>query len=161
MENTALFFAALCLLSSAALVSSIDNFSVEGRVYCDTCRAGFETNVTEYISGATVKVECKHFTTGKVEHVNEGVTDSTGHYKISIADDHEQEICEVVLVDSSLANCKEVENGRDRAEVLLASESGIAGNTRHANSLGFLRDEPLPYCAKLLQEYYGLGEQES
>ncbi|KAI0498144.1 hypothetical protein KFK09_021385 [Dendrobium nobile] len=150
----------LCLISSIALVSSSDNFSVQGRVYCDTCRVGFETNITEYVSGAKVKVECTHFTTNKVEHYNEGVTDSTGSYKINVVDDHEDEICEVVLVDSSLENCKEIEIGRDRVQVLLANDGGISGKARHANSLGFLRNEPLPSCAKLLKEYYGLGEEE-
>lgn len=75
-------------------------------------------------------------------------------------DDHEDEICEAVLVESSLDNCKEMENGRNRAQVLLASDGGVSGEARHANSLGFLRNEPLPECARLLYEYYGLGEQE-
>ncbi|PKU63574.1 Pollen-specific protein C13 [Dendrobium catenatum] len=85
---------------------------------------------------------------------------STGSYKINVVDGHEDEICEVVLVESSLENCKEIEIGRDRAQVLLANDGGISGKTRHANSLGFLRNEPLPTCAKLLKEYYGLGEEE-
>jgi hypothetical protein len=27
------------------------DYLVQGRVYCDTCRAGFETNATEYMKG--------------------------------------------------------------------------------------------------------------
>ncbi|XP_020583077.1 pollen-specific protein C13-like [Phalaenopsis equestris] len=150
----------ICLVSSIALVTSIDTFSIQGRVYCDTCRAGFETNITEYIPGAKVRVECTHFLTNKVEHSNEGVTDSSGSYKITVSNDHADEICEVVLVESPQENCMEIEKGRDRAQVLLANDGGISGNTRHANSLGFLRNEPLPFCAQLLQEYFGQGEED-
>ncbi|KAG0447755.1 hypothetical protein HPP92_028191 [Vanilla planifolia] len=96
----------------------------------------------------------------KVEHSNDGVTDSTGTYKIAVVDDHEEEICEVVLVESPFADCKEIKFGRDRGQVLLSSDAGISNSVRHANSLGFLRDEPLPGCEKLLKEYYGIGEEE-
>ncbi|KAG0450711.1 hypothetical protein HPP92_000656 [Vanilla planifolia] len=149
-----------CLLSSFALLASAaSTFSVEGRVYCDTCRAGFETNITEYISGAKVKVECTHFSTGKVEHSNEGVTGANGFYHVEVVDDHEEEICEAVLVESPVADCKEIPDGRHRAQVVLAANTGITSNVRFANSLGFLRDEALPYCEKLLREYYGIGEE--
>jgi hypothetical protein len=40
-----------CIFASVVLVNAATEFTVEGRVYCDTCRAGFETNVTEYMSG--------------------------------------------------------------------------------------------------------------
>ncbi|KAJ0980063.1 hypothetical protein J5N97_015537 [Dioscorea zingiberensis] len=46
--------AALCLLSAIVglpLASPKPHFASEGRVYCDTCRAGFETSATEYIKG--------------------------------------------------------------------------------------------------------------
>lgn len=45
------FMALFCTFASVALVNAVPDFVVEGRVYCDTCRAGFETNVTEYIAG--------------------------------------------------------------------------------------------------------------
>ncbi|KAK8952773.1 Pollen-specific protein C13 [Platanthera guangdongensis] len=156
------FIATLFLFFSIALpasVASTPTFSVVGRVYCDTCRAGFETNVTEYISGANVKIECTHFATGKVEHTNFGVTDSAGNYKIDVTDDHGEEICEVVLVDSPVADCKEIKHGRDRAQIVLTSEAGMSTNARLANSLGFLKSEPLPVCEKLIKEFYGLGEE--
>lgn len=44
---------ALCVLP--ALVSAgrpvSQPFVLQGRVYCDTCRAGFETSATTYIAG--------------------------------------------------------------------------------------------------------------
>nr|CAD1836681.1 unnamed protein product [Ananas comosus var. bracteatus] len=151
----ALFFA----LAGSTFAAPVPDFVVEGHVYCDTCRAGFETSATEYIEGAKVRLECKHFATGAVEHAVEGVTDKTGTYKIALTDNHEEEICEVVLVDSPLAGCSEVTAGRERARVLLAQDSGIATNVRYANSLGFLKDHPLPVCGTLLQQY-ALGDDE-
>ncbi|KAH0468770.1 hypothetical protein IEQ34_002002 [Dendrobium chrysotoxum] len=155
------FIVALCLFSSIILVASGNYpiFFVVGRVYCDTCHAGFETNITEYISGAMIKVECTHFTTGNIEHNIYDVTDSTGNYKIEVADDHEEEICEVVLVASPLTNCHKINHGRDRAQVVLSTNTGMSNNVRFANSLGFLKDEPLPMCEKFLRDYYGLGEE--
>lgn len=43
----------LCVLPAlvAAIRPQKNPFSVEGRVYCDTCRAGFETSATTYIPG--------------------------------------------------------------------------------------------------------------
>ncbi|PKU66921.1 Pollen-specific protein C13 [Dendrobium catenatum] len=155
------FIVALCLFSSIALVASANSpvFSVVGRVYCDNCHAGFETNITEYITGATIKVECTHFATGNIEHTSYGVTDSTGNYKIEVADDHEEEICEVVLVESPLENCNKINDGRDRAQVVLSTNTGMSNNARFANSLAFLKDEPLPMCEKFLRDYYGMGEE--
>ncbi|KAG0500304.1 hypothetical protein HPP92_000376 [Vanilla planifolia] len=112
------------------------------------------------ISWAKVKVDCTHFSTGKVEHSNSGLTDSTGTYTINVVDDHEDETCEVVLVESPLDKCKEIKVGRDRGQVVLTLDAGMSTNVRHANSLGFLRDEPLPICGKLLREFYGLAEEE-
>lgn len=34
-----------------AVATNAPDFVIQGRVYCDTCRAGFQTNVTEYIKG--------------------------------------------------------------------------------------------------------------
>lgn len=47
-----LILMALCILP--ALVSARplrSNFIVQGRVYCDTCRAGFETTASTYMHG--------------------------------------------------------------------------------------------------------------
>ncbi|KAJ3671807.1 hypothetical protein LUZ60_007886 [Juncus effusus] len=134
-------------------LAGLPDFVVEGRVYCDTCRAGFETNVTNYIQGAKVKLECRHFENGKVEHVVEGVTDATGTYKLLMKDNHEEEICEVELVESPLTNCNEIIPGRNRARVTLADDTGITSNQRYANPLGYLKDSPLDICAKVMEMY--------
>lgn len=57
-----LFAAAACFLSTLAITNAVPDFIIQGRVYCDTCRAGFETNVTKYIEGTPLrKIECFFF----------------------------------------------------------------------------------------------------
>ena len=60
---TLLFAATVLGLASAA---KPDSFVVQGKVYCDNCRAGFETTITEYIEGAVVKLTCKNSTTNEI-----------------------------------------------------------------------------------------------
>ena len=52
MAKMALLFV-LCVLPALAIGSRpmSNPFNVQGRVYCDTCRAGFETSATTYIPG--------------------------------------------------------------------------------------------------------------
>ncbi|KAJ0454210.1 putative pollen allergen Ole e 1 family [Helianthus annuus] len=44
---------ALCLLPALSIAATLTDspFRLKGRVYCDTCRAGFETSVTKYLAG--------------------------------------------------------------------------------------------------------------
>ncbi|KAL6843454.1 hypothetical protein ACP4OV_026776 [Aristida adscensionis] len=140
------------VMADTAVATDAPDYLIQGRVYCDTCRAGFETNVTEYIKGAKVRLECKHFGTNVVERAVDGVTDETGTYKIELKDSHEEDICEVVLVKSPLANCKEIEAQRDRARVVLTTNVGISDNLRLANPLGYFKDVPLPVCTGLLKQ---------
>ncbi|KAJ4701295.1 Pollen-specific protein [Melia azedarach] len=103
-----LLLIALCILP--ALVSASrptrNPFVVQGRVYCDTCRAGFETPATTYIAGAKVKVECKDRKTAELLYSKEGKTDSTGTYKIFVTEDHEDQFCDAILVSSPQTDCK-------------------------------------------------------
>ncbi|CAA7391994.1 unnamed protein product [Spirodela intermedia] len=150
MATKLLSVVALCsalFAVAAAAAADSPSFVVEGRVFCDTCRAGFETTATEYLAGA------------KLVHTVEGTTDATGTYHLKVADDHEDELCEVVLVESPHADCSEIKTGRDRARILLTHNSGLATNVRLANSLGFLKEEPLPSCGVLLAQYQ-LGDDE-
>ncbi|XP_059631411.1 pollen-specific protein C13-like [Cornus florida] len=146
---------ALCVLP--ALVSATrpvaNPLTVEGRVYCDTCRAGFETSATTYISGAKVRVECKNRRTQDLMYSTEGETDSTGTYKISIKEDHGDQLCDAVLVSSPNSDCAKADPGRDRARVILTRYNGIVSDTRFANSMGFMMDQPMSWCNQLLQQY--------
>lgn len=46
-----LLAALFCALAGAALAGSVPKFTIEGRVYCDVCRAGFVTSASQYIQG--------------------------------------------------------------------------------------------------------------
>ncbi|XP_008797140.2 major pollen allergen Lol p 11-like [Phoenix dactylifera] len=130
-----------------------DGLVLEGRVYCDTCRAGFETDLTAYIPGAKVRLECTRYGTDEVTYAAEATTDLLGIYQIVVPGDHSEDQCSVVLMKSAVDNCTEIKPGRDRARVVLAQDGGLLSNVRRANALGFLIAEPLAECGKLLQKY--------
>ncbi|KAJ3701517.1 hypothetical protein LUZ61_005222 [Rhynchospora tenuis] len=108
---------------------------------------------TAFCIGGKVKLECRHFDHGKIEHTVEGVTDNNGAYSLVLADNHENEICEVVLVESAIKDCAEINPGRDRARVMLSNDIGIPANIRYANSLGFFEDVPLDVCKDVVKWY--------
>ncbi|ERN00833.1 hypothetical protein AMTR_s00103p00069180 [Amborella trichopoda] len=83
----------------------------------------------------------------------EGVTDRTGTYQIPVEGDHENEICEVMAINSTDPNCNEIFHGRNRARILLTTNNGIISDKRFANPLAFLKKDPLPVCAEVLKEY--------
>ncbi|XP_042475358.1 pollen-specific protein C13-like [Macadamia integrifolia] len=151
---------ALCVLP--ALVSAsrpVKNpFVVVGKVFCDTCRCGFETSATTYIHGAKVRVECKDRETLKVAYHVDGVTDTTGTYRITVADDHEDELCESVLISSPQTDCTAKTPGRDRSRVILTNNNGIISNIRNANAMGFTKDTALSGCTQLLKQYQEYDE---
>ncbi|XP_042509093.1 anther-specific protein LAT52-like [Macadamia integrifolia] len=117
-----------------ALVSTCrpvrNSFVVVGKVCCDTCRCGFETFATTYMldlrvtstlfvdlcygyNKSVVRVQCKDKDSLQVVYNVNGVTDATWAYKITIPDDHEDEICETVLISSPQNDCKVKSLGRD------------------------------------------------
>ncbi|KAL6874686.1 hypothetical protein ACP4OV_013351 [Aristida adscensionis] len=129
-------------------------FTVTGRVYCDPCRAGFETNVSYPVSGATVKVECRPFGGSQETMKATSTTDKLGWYKVEIDQDHQEEICEVVLIKSTDAACSEIEEFRDRARVPLTSNNGIKQQgVRYGNPIAFFPKEPRKDCGGILQAY--------
>ncbi|TKY47643.1 DOWNSTREAM OF FLC [Spatholobus suberectus] len=129
-------------------------FHVKGSVYCDTCRAGFETNATLYIEGARVGIQCKERKTMKVVFYTEGVTDSTGTYHVEVENDYRDHICECLLVKSPLKWCSTPDSGRDRSSIVLTHyQNGMVNHLHYANAMGYLKDEPLPECKKLLKYY--------
>ncbi|OVA13283.1 Pollen Ole e 1 allergen/extensin [Macleaya cordata] len=142
---------AFCFLSLFGSSYAEDYIYVQGKVYCDTCRAAFETELTEYINGAKVKLECHDRESGHLTYSIEGLTDSTGSYKIPVQGDHEEEICEVHLVKSPLPDCSEILKGGASARVLITANNGITDTARYANSLGFLRKEALSSCTDALK----------
>ncbi|EPS62385.1 hypothetical protein M569_12405, partial [Genlisea aurea] len=126
---------------------------VKGSVYCDTCRCGFENEATKYMAGAAVRIECREAHTSQITYVEDGVTNSAGHYEIRVHGDRGDDVCDAVLLKSSDPECSTPDAGRDRARVVLTRNNGIASDHRFANSMGFLRNAPLAACAQVLQKY--------
>ncbi|XP_057949296.1 olee1-like protein [Malania oleifera] len=144
---------ALCFLSLASVAHSF--FLVEGQVYCDTCRAKFQTRASEPIKGSKVRLECRDREGGHLTYTVEGETDAKGMYHLEAEGNHEEEVCEVVLVKSGSEDCKEenkVGFGRHSARISLTHNNGISSPSRLANPLFFMRKEALPVCPEVLRE---------
>ncbi|TYH18652.1 hypothetical protein ES288_A05G289900v1 [Gossypium darwinii] len=144
-------FVVPCLVSATRMVKN--PLVVQGQVYCDHCRAGFETPKTRNMAGAKVKVVCSNRKTGDVVYEKEGHTDSTGQYKIAVSEDHLDEICDAVLVKSSQPECAEMSSGRERARVVLTNFNGISSYTRFANAMGFMANKAEAGCAEVMKVY--------
>ncbi|XP_058103607.1 anther-specific protein LAT52-like [Magnolia sinica] len=144
--------ASLCLFSLLSFASCVEYLRVQGTVYCDTCRAGFETRLSENIAGAKVKIECKSLITNEITFTAEGVTNETGGYNIRVGGDHEEEMCEAVAVSSPRKDCQKLDPERDRGPIVLTRNAGIESNIRYANPLGFMIDNDVAGCAEALKE---------
>jgi len=129
------------------------NYCVRGRVYCDSCRAGFETSASTYLQGAKVKLQCRQRHTQEILYEADAETDATGSYKIYVNKDQKNNVCDTMLVSSPHRFCKTADPGRDRSRVVLTGNNGIVSNDRYANNMGFLMDQPLSFCSQLMQQY--------
>jgi hypothetical protein len=158
------FAFALCVLFSAAIVSAGRPnripLAIRGRVYCDTCKAGFETSATTYIKDARVRVECKDRKTLVLLYSKEATTDHSGTYEILVDDDHEDQMCDCLLVHSPQNDCSKLAPGRDRARVVLTRYNGIVSDTRFANAMGFVKDEADAGCTQVLKQYQEADEED-
>ncbi|XP_013612272.1 PREDICTED: protein DOWNSTREAM OF FLC-like [Brassica oleracea var. oleracea] len=133
--------AVMCvLLLPLAAMAAGTPFHIEGCVYCDTCRFGFETILTKYITGAKVKIVCKDSVTLKSEVVGEAVTGRRGRYRVAVKGDRQDQQCLAVLVNSPISNCQFPDPGRNTATVILTRSNGIASTRHFANAMGFFRD---------------------
>ncbi|KAF8019075.1 hypothetical protein BT93_H3828 [Corymbia citriodora subsp. variegata] len=146
-----------CLVS--AIYTQGRPFYIQGSVYCDTCRFGFETPSSTPIEGATVRVECKDSTGTQLTFSVDTVTDSNGKWQLTIENDHDDHICNAVLVSSPEAGCQTVDPGRGTATLILTRSNGAISSRHYANSMGCLKDEPLAGCANL-RAYYQLDSDE-
>lgn len=112
------------------------------------------------ITGARVRIECKDRKSLDLTYSIEGVTDSTGTYKITVADDHYDQTCDAMLVSSPDPLCSEPNAGRDKARVILTRSNGMTSDIRFANSMGFLKNEPMAKCTEVLQMYKETDEED-
>ncbi|KAF2550414.1 hypothetical protein F2Q68_00035035 [Brassica cretica] len=128
----------------------------KGSVYCDTCRVQFMTRLSKVLEGAKVKLECKGRENQTVTLTKEAMTDKDGNYEMEVMGDHEEEVCEIILVQSPDAECGDVNNQeflRNAARISLTANDGIVSNeTRTINPLGFMRKTPLADCPQAFKE---------
>ncbi|XP_065853661.1 olee1-like protein [Euphorbia lathyris] len=155
INNIGFLAYAICFLSLICLAYGETPFVVEGKVYCDSCRVQFMTKLSNFIKGATVKLECKDRVGGKVTYTEEATTDASGHYEIQVDGDHEDEICEVLPVKAPDGDCNEISTdkfNRNAARISLTTHNGIANDRREANPIGFLKKERSIECVEVLRE---------
>ncbi|WVZ05018.1 hypothetical protein V8G54_018364 [Vigna mungo] len=106
------------------------------------------------IHGARVGIQCKERKTLKEVFYTEGVTDWTGTYHIEVENDHGNHICQCMLVKSPIQWCSTPDSGRDRSSIVLTHhKNGMVNHLHYANSMGYLSDQPLRQCHKLLKYY--------
>ncbi|KAE9587156.1 hypothetical protein Lal_00004658 [Lupinus albus] len=150
----------MCVLPAmvAAIRPEKNPFSVKGRVFCDPCRATFETSATTYIAGAEVIVQCNDRVTNEVVYTKKGITDSTGTYTIDVNEDHKDQVCDAKLVNSNHPTCNEITPGRDQARVILTGYNGIASMNRLVNAMGYMTQEVQSGCADVLRQYQEFDE---
>ncbi|XVE83175.1 hypothetical protein DITRI_Ditri16bG0066700 [Diplodiscus trichospermus] len=142
---------AICVLPMLVNAST-EPFLIIGKVYCDACLAGFETSKCSYIPGARVEIKCYDRNTLNLKYSIGALTDSTGTYRITVEDDHEDQLCYVNLVSSPIAGCKNVDPRRNKATVILTRGNGAVSKINHANAMGFLQDKPTAGCEELLKK---------
>ncbi|CAN1150068.1 Olee1-like protein [Linum perenne] len=146
---------AICFL---ALLGSANGsaFTVEGKVYCDTCRTQFITRLSEFMKDAEVRLECKDREGGTVTFSETGMTDEHGVYHIPVTGDHEDEICEINLLKSPRPDCSQIlkqEHPNDEtARISITGHNGMTSGVRIASPLGFMVATPKPECADVLKE---------
>ncbi|KAL2339878.1 hypothetical protein Fmac_007818 [Flemingia macrophylla] len=155
MASRVALLLAMCVLPAmvVAIRPAKNPFTVQGRVYCDLCRAGFETTATTYIAGAEVMLQCKSRVSNEVVYTKKGWTDSTGTYTINVDEDHSDQVCNAKLLSSPHPRCKHATPGRDEALVILTRNNGIASDNRFANAMGFMSEDVASGCAEILKQY--------
>ncbi|XP_021752639.1 protein DOWNSTREAM OF FLC-like [Chenopodium quinoa] len=146
----------VALATLAATTVALDTpYQLSGRVYCDTCHFGFETNVTRYIPGAEVHLECKDEKSDtKLVFRNATKTNEKGRFTFHVGEDHGDQYCDVVLVKSPWPHCKNIDPVRGRSRVIITDLNGIRSFRRHANNMGFFQDYVFPVCSDLYKFYF-------
>lgn len=112
-----------------------------------------------FSAGAVVKLECISRASSEITFTKEAVTDSSGHYQMLVHGDRGDDLCDMVLVKSSDPECSSPSEGRDKARVILTKDNGMNSNTRFANAMGFLKNNPLPSCREVLKQYEDDSEE--
>lgn len=113
------------------------------------------------VLGAKVRIECRDRETLGLQYSIDALTDSTGTFIFKIEDDHEDQICECVLVSSPISDCKLADPGRCRASALLTRYmNGVVNSNHIVNNMGFLKEKPLAGCEQVLKQYFPPDEDD-
>lgn len=103
-------------------------------------------------AGATVRLECRNSEFENVTYTVEGVTDNVGHYKLTVEGDHEDDICEISAIKSPREDCNVPFESFEKATITCTENSGIKGDVRLANPLGFMTEKSSGECQQVLEE---------
>ncbi|XP_059282936.1 anther-specific protein LAT52-like [Lycium ferocissimum] len=153
MAKAIVLLSALCLLAIANFaVADFEIFDVEGKVFCDTCRLGFVTSLSDTIEGATVSLTCRDIETNNVTFTTEGKTDYIGKYTLTVEGDHENDICEVKLVNSPKEDCKQIVPELVNNRIVCSKNVGMHNAVRFVNPLFFQKDKPIQGCRELVDQ---------
>eukprot|EP01018_Ginkgo_biloba_P013497 Gb_05268 [translate_table: standard] len=142
--------ALICLMAFLGIVHCTQDFVVTGKVYCDTCAAGFVTRVSTYIPRARLAVQCKDHV-GKQLSYTEGETDQSGTFRIPVKGDHAHDLCETVAL-SSPTSCN-IPTDSNRGPVFLTHNNGINSDERITGPFAFKSTQTLAACTAVMQEY--------
>ena len=99
-------------------------------------------------------LECKDKSATKVVYSQTVTTDSNGAFEFEVYEDHGEQVCDVVLIQSPWAHCKILDKGRYRSRVIVTDSNGIVSNHRYANNLGFVQKDALPVCQQLRKFFF-------
>lgn len=82
----------------------------------------------------------------------EGKTDKDGKYKLTVEGDHENDICEVTLVNSPRTDCSEIVPDMVNNRVVCSKNVGMHNAVRFVNPLFFQKDKPVEGCKELIEK---------
>lgn len=138
-----------CFLAFAT-IANCEQFDIQGVIYCDPCKFGFQNSLVHGLSVATVKLTCSNIENGTVTFTQTATTDAEGKYSIPVVGEHQDDVCEVKAISSGNAACSVPIPGTARIEC--TENSGIHTDLRQANPLGFMNLIPVQGCKKVLEE---------
>ncbi|KAL6975480.1 hypothetical protein U1Q18_024276 [Sarracenia purpurea var. burkii] len=148
-----LLASALCFFAVADLAQCHDEaYNITGVVYCDTCRVLFPTRISQSLSNAKVGLTCRRRDNDTVTVKLLTTTNKEGRYNLPVVGNHDDEICEMAVVDSGDAECNEKVADIGKAIIAITGNNGIPSRTRYCNPIGFLKKVALPHCVDVLRE---------
>ncbi|XP_057460908.1 anther-specific protein LAT52-like [Actinidia eriantha] len=153
MAKAVALIAALCLLALAGSAQANKaDFVIKGDVYCDTCKVLFFTKISTKLAATSVNLRCRNRLTTERTYESTAMTNEDGTYTLPVKGEHADDICEVSVGISHVPGCQSIAAEISTGRVPITSNSGIESHIRYANPIGFVAEEALPECAKVLDD---------